>query len=64
MSKNKSKKKSDAAKHTDSGLAHVDVVPAEEFTRVPPNGEHPEWRPGELRSGNAEAEVDADNNES
>ena len=50
MSKKKRKKGSAAPKHSDSGLAHVDIVPAEEFTRVEPYGEYPEWRPGDVRS--------------
>ena len=42
-------------------FAHIDVVPAEEFTGVPPNGEeNPEWRPGDLKLVKSEDEVDAD----
>jgi len=63
MSKNKRKKKSDSAKHTNSGLGHVDVVPAEEFMGVGPNGENPEWQPGESRGGKAEKHVNSDKNE-
>ena len=62
MAKDKRSKKSEVVKHRDTGLAHVGIVPAEEFISVEPSGEQPEWSPGDLRSTNGDGGVDADKN--
>ena len=62
MAKDIRSKESEVVKHRDSGLAHVDIVPAEEFISVEPSGEQPEWSPGDLRSTNSDDAVDADKN--
>ena len=62
MAKDKHSKKSEVVRHRDTGLAHVDIVPAEEFISVEPSGEQPEWSPGDLRSTNGDGDFDADKN--
>ena len=62
MAKDKRSKESEVVKHRDTGLAHVDIVPAEEFISVEPSGEQPEWAPGDLRSTDRDGDLDADKN--